>query len=95
MATINITTQAQRDYLEQHIELPEHLANLAIEAALAAQRASTKADLRDSVGARVRAGLVDKVPALDGVLEAQLTNIQIVRDGEGVITQVRTNGDVQ
>ena len=93
MAIINVTTQAQRDYLENHIEVAEKLARYSDEAATLQARATARAAERDAVGDRVRAGLVDKVPALDGTLEAQLTNIQIVRDGEGVITEVRTNGD--
>lgn len=93
MATIDITTQAQRDFLEDVLEHLQRLAALNSEAARAQAKADAKVAARDAWGAKVRSTIVREFPAADGALEAQLTDFSVARDEQGAITAVHTNAD--
>ena len=93
MATIAVSQQGHRDYLERHIEVAQSLKQKAEELAGLQARVTEKQALVNGIGDRVRAGLVDKVPALDGSLEAQLTDIELERDGNGDIVAIHTNAE--
>ena len=99
MATIEITQQAYRDFLEDHEPVALALSELAESQRFLQERANmfqTEADQaaakRDALGNRARSGLVRYKPGLDGLLEAQLVDIRLVRV-EGVIKQLLTNAE--
>ena len=99
MATIQITQQADRDFLADHEQVAIKLAELAAKQKQLQERADLFQGLadqatadRDALGVRARSGLVRFKPTLDGLLEAQLEDIQITRDA-GVIDELLTNAD--
>ena len=94
MAIVAITTQAQRDFLEDVLEHLQKLSYLNSEAARAQARADAKVAARDAWGTKVRSTIVREFAAADGVLEAQLSDFAVVRDENGDITAIHTNTDV-
>ena len=99
MAIIEVTLQADRDFLGDHEQVGLRLAELAAQQKHMQERADLFQSLaddaaadRDALGVRARSGLIRFKPALDGLLEAQLEDIQITRDA-GVIDKLLTNAD--
>lgn len=92
MAIIAITTQGQRDYLERH-DVGEKLSRKAEELHDLKIRVGQKAQIVALEGVKVRAGLVDKISALDALLEAELTNWDYQYNENGDVINVLTNAD--
>jgi len=100
MAIIAISQSSDREKLEDRMEVILELA--AKEAArkfnqgrsdLFQAQADAAAAERDAIGDRLRRGAVREAPALDGTLEAQLTNAAVERDGNQDIINLYTNAD--
>lgn len=93
MATIPITTTAQREFLEAYLAFAAKLnlqdATVTHHTALVASAETERARL----GAIARREIVRQFPAADGPLEAQLERVAVTRDEEGVITAFLTNDE--
>ena len=99
MATIEVTQQADRDFLEDHEQVAIKLSELAASQRFLQERADmfqTEADQtavkRDALGNRARSGLVRYKPGLDALLEQQLVNMKFGRVA-GVIEKLLTNDE--
>lgn len=98
MAVVQITNQADRDFLVDHEQVGLKLNELTAEHQMLQTRAdqfqtmatAAKAT-RDALGSRARSGMVRYKPGLDGILEAQLTKIDLVRE-DGNVIELVTNG---
>jgi len=100
MATLNVSSQDIREELEDRLEVLNDLAEAEAQRVFNANRAAlfeaeevTWTETRDEIGTRLRRGAVRERPSLDGVLEAQLTDIAIERDESGDIIKIYTNDD--
>jgi hypothetical protein len=98
MASIPITTQDQRDFLEDFADYFLLLSRKDAEAESAAQRLANKQAVRDTLGDKIRRRLVEKFGgpggAADLALEAQLEDVALIRDEEtGDILTFATNAD--
>jgi hypothetical protein len=96
MAVINITDQADREFVEDHEEVAHTLKRYSARERQFRAQANADLAIRDTVAVRVRRGLVRYKGALDGVLEAQLTDFEIQRDTvTSQIIALHTNADAQ
>lgn len=100
MATINVSTQAARDELEDRLEVIQELAQEESQRVFCQGRsdmfqgqANDHETTRDTIGTRLRRGAVRERPSLDGTFEATLTNAAVERDEGGDIIKLHTNTD--
>lgn len=100
MATINVTDVADREFIEDNEATAALMAKLSFEAqklinktAAFEARRDVAVTARDDFGTKVRRGLVRYKAALDGVLEAQITDLIVERDGNGDIVKLHTNAE--
>lgn len=95
MAIIPIDLADDKAYIAEHIEVAEKLTRKAAEARSLQARLTEKQEIRDRVGDRVRAGLVRQNPAAAAIMEAQLTDMAVERDGAGEVIRLHTNADAE
>ncbi len=102
MATIDITTQEQRDKLEQRLPVIERVAQHEKDRVFETKRATMHTNdaavalaLRDALDAKMRIGAVADYPALGGQLEPAPEVWAVERDEGGDIVKLHTHDDAR